>query len=117
MTDKTLTCRDCKESFVFDLSEQEAYAARGHMHEPSRCVECIAKRRAKRGNAPGGRGFESRGYGSGIPGRDREMFPAVCAQCGENTQVPFQPRSDRPVYCSACFQAQRGDSARQSRTG
>jgi CxxC-x17-CxxC domain-containing protein len=31
------------------------------------------------------------------------MFPAVCAECGVNTQVPFQPRQDRPVYCSECY--------------
>jgi CxxC-x17-CxxC domain-containing protein len=26
------------------------------------------------------------------------MFPAVCAECGIDTQVPFEPREDRPVY-------------------
>ncbi|HAX39589.1 MAG TPA: zinc-binding protein, partial [Clostridiales bacterium] len=38
---------------------------------------------------------------------DREMFDAVCAECGAATKVPFQPRNDRPVYCSACFQNQK----------
>jgi CxxC-x17-CxxC domain-containing protein len=36
------------------------------------------------------------------------MFPATCSDCGKETQVPFQPRGDRPVYCSDCFAAQRG---------
>jgi CxxC-x17-CxxC domain-containing protein len=36
-------------------------------------------------------------------GGPREMFPAVCAQCGQNTQVPFQPRGDKPVYCRDCY--------------
>jgi CxxC-x17-CxxC domain-containing protein len=40
------------------------------------------------------------------------MFPAVCAQCGQETQVPFEPRGDRPVYCSACFESQRSDRNR-----
>jgi CxxC-x17-CxxC domain-containing protein len=31
------------------------------------------------------------------------MFTAVCAQCGKDAQVPFEPRSDRPVYCSDCY--------------
>jgi CxxC-x17-CxxC domain-containing protein len=31
------------------------------------------------------------------------MFPAVCAQCGKDTEVPFEPRSERPVYCSECY--------------
>jgi CxxC-x17-CxxC domain-containing protein len=34
----------------------------------------------------------------------------VCAQCGTDTEVPFQPRGDRPVYCSDCFRQQRGSS-------
>jgi CxxC-x17-CxxC domain-containing protein len=35
------------------------------------------------------------------------MFPAVCAQCGKETEVPFEPREGRPVYCSPCFQKTR----------
>jgi CxxC-x17-CxxC domain-containing protein len=31
------------------------------------------------------------------------MYDAVCDNCGQNTQVPFLPRQDRPVYCSDCF--------------
>ena len=34
------------------------------------------------------------------------MFDATCASCGKNAKVPFQPRGDRPVYCSDCFQSQ-----------
>ncbi|MBR0484172.1 MAG: zinc-binding protein, partial [Oscillospiraceae bacterium] len=30
-------------------------------------------------------------------------FTAVCAGCGGEAKVPFQPREDRPVYCSDCF--------------
>ena len=38
----------------------------------------------------------------------RQMFDAVCAECGKPTQVPFEPKEDRPVYCSECFAARRG---------
>jgi CxxC-x17-CxxC domain-containing protein len=31
------------------------------------------------------------------------MYPATCAQCGKQTEVPFQPRGDKPVYCRDCF--------------
>ncbi len=96
MQDKTLTCRDCGREFTFTASEQEFYAEKGFTNEPSRCPECRAARKASRGEG----GFRSRG--------DREMFPAVCAQCGKETEVPFRPRSDRPVYCSECFAEQRG---------
>ena len=35
---------------------------------------------------------------------DREMFDAKCGDCGNDCQVPFQPKQDRPVYCRECFQ-------------
>lgn len=111
MEDKTLTCRDCGREFVFSASEQEFYAQRGFTNEPGRCPECRAARKATQGGsgARGGGGFNAR--------HDREMFPAVCAQCGKDTQVPFQPRTDRPVYCSDCYGAQRqgGGSGRGNR--
>lgn len=97
MQDKNLTCRECSREFVFTGSEQEFFAQKGYTNEPGRCPECRAARKAERGGSTGG--FNGR--------RDREMFPAVCAQCGKPTQVPFQPRNDRPVYCSDCYSAQR----------
>jgi CxxC-x17-CxxC domain-containing protein len=89
--DKTLTCRDCGASFEFTASEQDFYAEKGFANEPSRCKDC----RIARKNETGGR--------SG----PREMFDAVCAACGAQTKVPFQPKNDRPVYCSDCFSKQR----------
>ena len=35
---------------------------------------------------------------------EREMFTAKCGDCGNECQVPFQPKEDRPVYCRECFQ-------------
>ena len=110
MSDKTLTCRDCGGTFVFTSSEQEFYASKGFANEPSRCPSCRATRKATRGNS-----YSSGGYGSGgYERRERQMYPAVCAQCGRETEVPFEPRNDRPVYCSDCFQSQRsgGSSGR-----
>jgi CxxC-x17-CxxC domain-containing protein len=31
------------------------------------------------------------------------MFTVTCSSCGKDAQVPFEPRGDRPVYCSDCF--------------
>lgn len=105
MQDKTLTCRDCSREFPFTASEQEFFAQKGYTNEPGRCPECRAARKGTSG------GFNGR--------RDREMFPATCARCGKSTQVPFQPRGDRPVYCSDCYTAQRpsGGSDRRSGSG
>ena len=110
MQDKTLTCRDCGREFTFTQGEQEFFAQKGFTNEPSRCPECRATNKASRGG--GGGGYSSGGgySGGGYERREREMFPAVCAQCGKDTQVPFQPSGDRPVYCSDCFSAQRSSS-------
>lgn len=38
------------------------------------------------------------------PRGPREMHKATCADCGKETEVPFQPSGDRPVYCQECYQ-------------
>ena len=35
----------------------------------------------------------------------------MCAQCHEETTVPFYPSQGRPVYCRACFVASRAMTA------
>ncbi|TAK33764.1 MAG: zinc-binding protein [Chloroflexota bacterium] len=92
-SDKTLQCQDCGRDFTFTAGEQEFYAQRGLQNEPRRCPECRSARKHERGE--GGRG-------------SREMHSATCAACGAETQVPFVPRGDRPVYCSSCYQNVRG---------
>jgi len=91
--DKTLTCRDCGNEFVFSASEQAFFAEKGFQNEPSRCPACRAAPRA--GNC-----------GASAP---RQMYEVICDGCGCTTQVPFQPRGDRPVYCRDCFEAQRAN--------
>ena len=86
--DKTLICRDCGAEFEFTASEQEFYAGKGFTNEPQRCKACRDARKNAKGTSNGG---------------TREMFDAVCASCGKACKVPFQPREDRPVYCSDCF--------------
>ena len=44
---------------------------------------------------------------------DRPMFDATCSNCGKETQVPFQPSGDRPVYCNDCFRKMRSDRPRR----
>ena len=89
--DKTLTCCDCGNEFVFSASEQEFFAEKGFQNEPRRCKACRDARKAQNGNG----------------GAPRQMFTVICDGCGCETQVPFQPRGDRPVYCRDCFEAQR----------
>ena len=92
--DKSIQCADCEATFTFSVEEQEFFATKGYTHDPKRCPSCRAARKSERyGNS----GYDSRPR--------RQMFPAVCAQCGKDTEVPFEPREGRPVYCSDCYSA------------
>ena len=94
--DKTLTCQDCGQPFVFSADDQSFHAMKGFTNEPKRCTSCRQARRNMSGGGGGG------GYGG-----PREMHPVVCAECGKDTTVPFRPRGDSPVYCSDCFSKRR----------
>jgi len=37
----------------------------------------------------------------------RQLYNVKCAKCGKETQVPFKPSGDRPVYCRDCYMEQR----------
>lgn len=114
-TDKSLTCVDCGTEFTFTAGEQERFAQLGFTNEPKRCSPCRAAKKAAGGGGGGGGGGGSRGgFGGGGGGSrggggggPREMFSAICGECGKPTQVPFKPRGDRPVYCSDCFAKRR----------
>ena len=103
-TDRTLNCADCGAPFTFSADDQAYHAEKGFTNEPRRCPNCRANRRAQRGDSGGYGGGGGGGYGGG----SREMFTATCASCGQEARVPFQPRGDRPVYCSDCFRNQQG---------
>lgn len=98
--DRTITCVDCGSDFTFSVEDQEFHESKGYTNDPKRCPSCRQSRRASSG---GGGGFGG-GYGSRSP---RQMYPVVCAECGKETEVPFQPRGDRPVYCSDCYNKNR----------
>jgi CxxC-x17-CxxC domain-containing protein len=104
-TDKTLVCVDCGLEFPFSAADQEFHAARGYQ-DPKRCPNCRQARRSERGGGGGGYG------GGGGPRAPRTMYDAICSQCGAATQVPFEPREDRPVYCDDCFAKQRASRPR-----
>lgn len=91
--DKNLICKDCGKEFVWTSGEQKFYAEKGFANEPQRCREC---REARKGNSKA----------------PRELYDAVCAQCGKSCKVPFKPRDNRPVYCSECFAQMKEASER-----
>ena len=106
--DRDLSCMECNQTFVFTADDQQYHADKGYTNEPKRCPSCRQARRANRGYDSGMGGGSGGGFGGGMR---REMHPAVCADCGKDTEVPFRPRGDRPVYCSDCYSKQRDSSA------
>ncbi|HEX8090101.1 MAG TPA: zinc-ribbon domain-containing protein [Blastocatellia bacterium] len=68
MEDKTLTCADCGQPFMFSAGEQQFFQERG-MSEPKRCKECRQTRKANRDSGGrggrGGQGGESGGSRGG----------------------------------------------------
>ena len=111
MADKILTCRDCGSTFTFTEGEQDFYTQKGYS-EPMRCPTCRANKKAARSNGGyGGGGGYGDSYNGGGYSRERVMTQVVCDNCGKETEVPFVPRGDRPVYCSDCFTTMGGRSA------
>lgn len=96
--DQNIECADCGQQFVFSADDQEFYSQKGYSN-PKRCPVCRANRKA---------GGSSRGGGSrgGYGGGSRPQFNVVCSACGCETTVPFEPKGDRPVYCSDCYRNQ-----------
>ena len=86
--DETLVCKECGNEFVFTAGEQAFYKEKGFLNKPKSCKAC---RDAKKN--------------AGKP--ERQYFIATCAECGGEAKLNFQPSNDRPVYCSACFEARR----------
>ena len=90
--DKSIQCSDCGTTFTFSADEQELFAARGYTNDPKRCPSCRQARKA-----------DHAGYSSYGDRSQRQMFPAVCAECGKDTEVPFKPREGGAVYCNECY--------------
>jgi len=88
--DKTLSCGDCQQPFLFAAGEQDFFAKRGLKHSPKRCPNCRVSNRMKR------------------DGRDPATCIEVpCESCSEITRVPFKPTGEKPVYCVRCLRANK----------
>ena len=105
--DKSIKCVDCGEDFLFTAGEQEFYRDHGLTHAPTRCKRCRESRKGQRDSGGGG------AHGPGA----KTLFTATCAECGVETQIPFQPTGARPVYCRDCFQSKKPASAGRGHGG
>ncbi len=126
----TLACTACGDLFTRTAAEQQYYDQRGGQ-APETCPTCRVQLRAARnaelkaahaegarealapagqsrpfdGNRRGGPRGDGASHG---PAGEVRLFQAVCAECGRATEVPFRPRSGRPVFCRDCYNARLG---------
>lgn len=124
----TSACTECGDLFVRTPAEQQYYDQRA-ARPPDTCPTCRAQLRAARNaelkaaHATGARESlapppAQRAFGDSIrrgaagasegPSGEVRLFHAVCADCGRPTEVPFRPRSGRPVFCRDCYNARNG---------
>jgi len=66
--------------------------------EEPKAEEPVSEPTAPAGDVPAAAGTDQ--YG-------RQLYNVKCAACGKDTQVPFKPSGDRPVYCRDCYLQQR----------
>jgi CxxC-x17-CxxC domain-containing protein len=45
----------------------------------------------------------------GTMSEERKMYPIKCSDCGTDAEVPFEPKTDRPVYCKECLTKRRSE--------
>ncbi len=90
----TVTCADC------GTECQVPFVPR--TDKPVYCSDCF---RQNKPQDSGNDGYSRDDRGSRYSRDDRrgESTTVTCADCGTECQVPFVPRTDKPVYCSDCF--------------
>ncbi len=122
-----ITCAACGEPFLLATAERQFRADRD-LTDPRECPDCRRTLRAARnsdlislyqrsdalsfGESPRpverNRGRAPSQSAGGRSKVTQQRYNTVCAACGAETQVPFVPRGDRPVYCRDCFNARKG---------
>ena len=97
--DRPIFCVDCGQEFIWTAGEQLFFHDKGLKNEPKRCKPC---KQAKNERLAAIAAQQATGV------RQRIEVTVQCAQCGQQTTVPFYPSQGRPVFCRACFLGSRG---------
>jgi CxxC-x17-CxxC domain-containing protein len=100
--DRPIKCVDCNENFIWTAGEQVFFHDKGLKNEPKRCKPC---KQAKNERLAAIAAAQTSGV------RQRIEVSVQCAQCGQQTTVPFYPSQGRPVYCRSCFLAGKAAGA------
>ena len=94
--DRSIKCVDCAEEFIWTAGEQVFFHDKGLKNEPKRCKPC---KQAKNERLAAIAAAQTSGV------RQRIEVSVLCAQCGQQTTLPFYPSQGGPVYCRSCFLA------------
>src|SRR5437773_12027277 len=92
--DRSISCVDCGEHFTWTTGEQVFFHDKGLKNEPKRCKPC---KQAKNHRLAAISPSQMVGH------KQRIEVNVTCAQCGQQTTVPFYLFQDPPVYCRSCF--------------
>lgn len=98
LEDTSIACVDCGESFIWTAGEQVFFHDKGLQNSPKRCKPCKHAKNERLAAI-------TAAQASGV--RQRVEVTVKCAQCGQETTVPFYPSQGRPVFCRSCFLAMR----------
>jgi CxxC-x17-CxxC domain-containing protein len=77
----------------FDSTKPNFYKILGPSSKSKNCVALHSSRNKRKGN----------GTAFGYDRPKIRMFSAVCSQCGENVEVPFEPTNGKLVFCNDCY--------------
>ena len=102
----TVTCSDCGNEC------QVPFVPR--TNKPVYCSDCF--RDHKPDDSRDDRGSRNdRGSRYSRDDSRSESTTVTCSDCGNECQVPFVPRTNKPVYCSDCFRDHKPDDSRDDR--
>ncbi|HYH84376.1 MAG TPA: zinc-ribbon domain containing protein [Pyrinomonadaceae bacterium] len=103
--DRSILCVDCGQDFIWTAGEQLFFHDKGLRNEPKRCKPC---KQAKNERLAAIAAAQATGM------RQRIEVTVLCAQCGQQTTVPFYPSQGRPVFCRSCFLVNRNADGHDS---
>ena len=76
--------------------------------KPIYCSDCFEKEGGGKSDRFERRDDSRRSFGGSRDRGDKQMFTAICDECGVECKVPFNPSPDKPIYCSKCFEKREG---------
>jgi len=77
----------------FDAQKPDFYQILAHSSKSRNFVARQSSKKKRKGN----------GTAFGYDRPKIRMFSAVCSQCGENVEVPFEPTNGKLVFCNDCY--------------